>query len=115
LWLGSFVADGAPNFIYYLWWNFVHVVIFASMLGTLLQNVLVSLSLRHKVAVHPHVSTADCFCHVISFDAAYVLTRGILVSAARPMQPGLRILRDWYSGIQERLGEPKRVWDKAFA
>jgi hypothetical protein len=43
------------------------------------------------------------------------LDGGILVSGARPTQPGSRTLRDWYSGVQERLGEPKGVWGKAFA
>jgi hypothetical protein len=66
-------VDGAPNFF---WWNFGHVVILAGVLGTLLPNVLVSLALRHKVAVHTHVSTADCFCRLISFDTACVLTGG---------------------------------------
>ena len=46
--LGSFVADGSPNFICDFWWNFGHVVIFASVLGTLLQNVLCSFTLATK-------------------------------------------------------------------
>jgi catechol 2,3-dioxygenase-like lactoylglutathione lyase family enzyme len=30
----------------------------------LLHDVLCGLALRHKVAVHSYISTADCFCHI---------------------------------------------------
>jgi len=43
-------------------------VIFASVLGALLQNVLLSFASGPKIAVHTHVSTADYFSILISFD-----------------------------------------------
>ena len=52
-------TDGTPNFIRELCRNFGHIVIFASVLDALLQNVLLSFASGHKVAIHTHVSTAD--------------------------------------------------------
>jgi hypothetical protein len=57
-------VDGTQNFIRELCRNFGHTVIFARVLGALLQNVLLSFASGHKVAVQTHVSTADYFCHI---------------------------------------------------
>jgi len=62
--LGGFVADDTLNSIRELCRNFGHTVIFASVLGALLQNVLLSFASGPKIAVHTHVSAADYFCHI---------------------------------------------------
>jgi len=91
-WLCCFVADGTPELLRDLWWNFGHVVGCARVFCGLLQDVLLSLALRHKVAVHSHVSTADCFCHCDLLRRAMScwtrLDRGILVCGTRPTQIG---------------------------
>ena len=72
MWLGSFVADGAPNFIYDLWWNFGHVVIFAGVLGTLLQNVLVSLPFATKSQSIPTSLQLTVFAMLSSSDGFFI-------------------------------------------
>jgi hypothetical protein len=61
-------VDGTPNFIRELCRNFGHTVIFARVLGALLQNVLLSFASGHKVAVHPTSLQLTIFAILISFD-----------------------------------------------
>jgi len=52
-------ADGNPELYPRALPEFGHIVIFASVLDALLQNVLPSFASGHRVAIHTHVSTAD--------------------------------------------------------
>ena len=61
--LRGFVVNSGPHFVRYLGRNFVHAVIGARMIGTLLKNILFAVALSDEIAVHANISTADYLCH----------------------------------------------------